>query len=723
MNLSRPKARGARRYLRRVVLIVAAITLCDAVTLAVEFHWNRAAESDWWYDAEYIDGTDPAQYISNWGTIGNPPAFPGVADDVFVEGEPYTTTVGLDGYPSIDTSINNLTVDADCGVLVHVRTLTLNGSALSNEGLVTVRSAGAHAYLVATSDMTFSGSGRMKLDHTSTWGGTAHLMTTPGATITNATDHTIEGEGRIEAALVNRGTIVTDPDTDWNSLYLTGEDKTNEGTIAATDGENLQIIGITLANSGTIVGSGTGAVQIEGITLTQTGSGRLIADGGENIQLAGNVTISGGTLETPNGGSISSGTGAHTITLEDVTNKGTLYLGAGNTTRVTGSGLHNDGKIVVNRHRVLQHSYLTFDNDATLAGSGKVSLNGLSRHFGPFYAYLDVAEGHTLHHAASHSIVGRGHISGGTIDNLGTIEAYNGTLEINSAVTQHVGDTLTGGTWIARQGSSRGGLLDITTGSDITTNQATVILDGSSSRFDKINSLADNQGDFSILGGRDFSTVSDLNNSGTITVGHESTLDVNGRLTMQPGSTYVCQVGSAGMIDVAGELDLSAADDALRFEWPGTDPWSTFGGEYVVAGYGSLAGTFHSVGGGDGTYDIGKTYVANVDYVTNQRVTVSLYALLVGDLDLDGDVDFFDYITTSNNFGETEGMRFQDGDMDGDGDVDFFDYIAVSNHFGDTVPAIAGVAGAAEVPEPSTVALLVCGALGLLAYGWRRRRH
>ncbi|MCP3885722.1 MAG: PEP-CTERM sorting domain-containing protein, partial [Propionibacteriaceae bacterium] len=28
----------------------------------------------------------------------------------------------------------------------------------------------------------------------------------------------------------------------------------------------------------------------------------------------------------------------------------------------------------------------------------------------------------------------------------------------------------------------------------------------------------------------------------------------------------------------------------------------------------------------------------------------------------------------------------------------------------------------AAIPEPSSITLLVCGALGLLVYGWRRRR-
>ena len=134
--------------------------------------------------------------------------------------------------------------------------------------------------------------------------------------------------------------------------------------------------------------------------------------------------------------------------------------------------------------------------------------------------------------------------------------------------------------------------------------------------------------------------------------------------------------------------------------------------------YDSRSGAFASV------TDLGPYVTGDGLTYGEHELTLTLdHNLLIGGLDLDGDVDFFDYIATSNNFGETEGMGFQDGDMDGDGDVDFFDYITVSNHFGDSLPASAGVVGVAEVPEPSTFGLLGVGTVGLLAYGWRRRRH
>lgn len=50
---------------------------------------------------------------------------------------------------------------------------------------------------------------------------------------------------------------------------------------------------------------------------------------------------------------------------------------------------------------------------------------------------------------------------------------------------------------------------------------------------------------------------------------------------------------------------------------------------------------------------------------------------LAGDADLDGDVDFLDYLTTKGSFGMDTGATWADGDFDGDADVDFYDYLAV----------------------------------------------
>ena len=76
----------------------------------------------------------------------------------------------------------------------------------------------------------------------------------------------------------------------------------------------------------------------------------------------------------------------------------------------------------------------------------------------------------------------------------------------------------------------------------------------------------------------------------------------------------------------------------------------------------------------------------------------SALSSLPGDLDLDGQVQFSDFLAFSNNFGG-EG-RYTDGDVDCDGVVQFSDFLSLSGNFGNTANAHA-------VPEPNGTQLLI----------------
>lgn len=82
-----------------------------------------------------------------------------------------------------------------------------------------------------------------------------------------------------------------------------------------------------------------------------------------------------------------------------------------------------------------------------------------------------------------------------------------------------------------------------------------------------------------------------------------------------------------------------------------------------------------------------------------------------GDANLDGRVDFLDYLTLKRHF-ETDAaiapaaMGWRDGDFDGDGDVDRDDFVALRANFGFGGPA-AGAIGVAPEPMAALVLLLV----------------
>ena len=54
---------------------------------------------------------------------------------------------------------------------------------------------------------------------------------------------------------------------------------------------------------------------------------------------------------------------------------------------------------------------------------------------------------------------------------------------------------------------------------------------------------------------------------------------------------------------------------------------------------------------------------------------------MVGDSNLDGEVNFQDFLVLANNFGRTD-AAFADGDFDENGTVDFVDFLALSQNFG-----------------------------------------
>lgn len=76
---------------------------------------------------------------------------------------------------------------------------------------------------------------------------------------------------------------------------------------------------------------------------------------------------------------------------------------------------------------------------------------------------------------------------------------------------------------------------------------------------------------------------------------------------------------------------------------------------------------------------------------------------LPGDFDLNGEVEFPDFLTLANNFGT--GTLFSEGDLNFSGRVDLYDFVEFREIF------LSQAAPAAAVPEPSSFALLQLAAL------------
>ncbi|MGE0432709.1 MAG: choice-of-anchor D domain-containing protein [Planctomycetota bacterium] len=102
-------------------------------------------------------------------------------------------------------------------------------------------------------------------------------------------------------------------------------------------------------------------------------------------------------------------------------------------------------------------------------------------------------------------------------NNSGLTDVQAGAFALTADVVQHVGSTLTGGTW--RVGGTGFLQLNEPGAQNIVTNQGDVTLDGAAASFARINTLTDNQGAFRLLGARNFTAVGAFNNSGVLQLG------------------------------------------------------------------------------------------------------------------------------------------------------------------------------------------------------------
>lgn len=89
------------------------------------------------------------------------------------------------------------------------------------------------------------------------------------------------------------------------------------------------------------------------------------------------------------------------------------------------------------------------------------------------------------------------------------------------------------------------------------------------------------------------------------------------------------------------------------------------------------------------------------------------YDPIMGDIDIDMDVDQSDLDILMAHFGIKSGMTIDDGDLDGDGDVDDCDLNLLLSHYGE-------VGSLTIIPEPAVMALLLGG--GIVLLGRKRSR-
>jgi hypothetical protein len=371
----------------------------------------------------------------------------------------------------------------------------------------------------------------------------------------------------------------------------------NSSTITASNGTlNLGNSTNTWSNTGTITATscttnlggsftqvGLGIVNRTGGTVNITGTltGGLSLDATTGSWVLNGGTISGGTVNTSGGAqlqvSFSDGT------LNGLTVNGELRMTmGGNPVVQNGLTLNGTASIEVDSGFT---TGMTFSGTQALNGNGTVVFNGTSSAgfvqasgaasvltIGPNITIRTGTRGGSIGSSGT-SLINQGTISAqtasqtltvnGTVTNSGTTRASNGgTLTIGITATNFSGSTLTGGTWSA----ASGGTLRLN-GVNVSTNAATIVLDGATSNIYNATSGTTSAvagfttnavaGALTLANGRPFNFTPVGNtfvNSGTFTVNGVPGVTIAGAITFSHTGT----IAGDGDIAFAGELNWTA---------------------------------------------------------------------------------------------------------------------------------------------------------------------
>ena len=326
--------------------------------------------------------------------------------------------------------------------------------------------------------------------------------------------------------------------------------------------------GANVNYKGNYTGSGQGTVLLAGNALTIDPAGATFNFPGDLFQWTGGAIV-GGTTALTNGG---------TMTLSGANPK---FLG----------GVLNNAGTMLHKAGALQLDVAGQGPLGTLNNSGLYDVQGDVNFQRQIGAVQIINNAGTFRKSGGTGIASV--LFGIPFNNTGTVEARSGTLNFGTQVTQVSGGALTGGTWNVFANST------LTLPGSITTNQANITLNGLGSTFTSINGLASNAGTLSVLGGKSFATTSSLSNTGLLTIGPASALNVTGSYTETATGSLTVQIdgrpanGRFGRLASSGNASLNGTLNVALVN--GFGPIS--GDVYPIMTFASHSGGFSTITG------------------------------------------------------------------------------------------------------------------------------
>jgi autotransporter-associated beta strand protein len=441
-----------------------------------------------------------------------------------LKGATRTFTIG-DGTAAVDTVIsatlsNGSVAKSGAGILRLEGANNLSGLTI-NDGSVELANAGA----LGTAPVTLNaGTLRVRSDA---------AVTTFGSALT-AADATIDVD-RDTAGGERDGTV------EFGGLAIGA----NRLTVVGANNRGVRMTGpVTL--SGTAVFDATAPLTLSGVI---GGAFGITKDG------AGNVTLDGAAANTFSG----------TTRVQ----LGTLLLN-----KTAGNAVPASLTVLAGSARLLRSNQINDTSVVTVQGTGTLDVNGQSETIGTLTGagggsvtlgtggVLTVTQGTFSGVISGAGMVVQENPLGGTSAAVvlngthtftGGVLVNHGSVTFGSAAPQHVGTSLNGGTWGVYNGSS----LNFGGASNVNTNFANVTLSGAGSTFAKFDAVNNNQGSFTITGGKSFTTAGVLANGGILTVGAGSTLTFGGTFTNTGTTTTTGTLSTTGAMTSSGTLTVS----------------------------------------------------------------------------------------------------------------------------------------------------------------------
>jgi hypothetical protein len=556
-------------------------------------------------------------------------SFTGARSDSSILG---ISTGGMVTLSNGTTILNTVTVQMNAPSTITVGTLQLaTGSSLSTAGTIMgsldngtqVQMNNLPDILTVTGNYTqsgtLSGAGNLNVGGLTTWtagtmSGTGQTNANGGLTLSGSVGKTLDGRTLNDggsgtwtgsnldmghgAALNLLATATLDAMDDHDITNTLGGAATvgNAGTLKKSNGAGTTNIGVSFSNTATAtLQVQTGTLRLTG-TFSNFNSGTsTLTDG--NYLVSGSLRFAGANIVTNRANIVLDGAASEIADL-------------GGADALTGFNA-NQGTFTIQNGR----SFMTagaFNNTGTVNVGSNSTLTVMGTYTQA--STLSVLSGGTLN-------LRGGGTAAGTVSNAGTISLLAGTtstitgsysqtgrltvpatatFNVMGTFTNFVQGTLTGGTY------ELGGTLQFT-GANITTNAATVILDGSSSQIvdqsgsNALANLAANNVSLTVQNGRSLSTGADFANTATLIVGDGSSFATSGAFS------------NSGSVTIGNGSNLNSGGDYLQ-----TDGSTVLGSGTLSAG-----GTVNLQGGilsGSGTLSGTVVNAAEIDIGTSTDV-------------------------------------------------------------------------------------------------------